>query len=166
MKEHQVLSRIRVLVWAIIIGLLLSGITAFPITAEVRWLDNWFQSKNMNGIFIDWIHFVSIGLEETNQTFPFLFYGTDWLAFAHIVIALVFAGCLKDPVRNKWVIDWGLIACILVIPLARIAGPIRQIPFFHRIIDCSFGVIAFIVLFYCRSLIRHFSYSYSKSFNP
>ena len=28
-------------------------------------------------------------------------YGTDWLAFAHITIAVAFLGPLKDPVRNR-----------------------------------------------------------------
>lgn len=81
-------------------------------------------------------------------------YGTDWLAFAHIVIAVVFIGPLKDPVRNVWVIQFGMIACILIIPLALICGPIRQIPFYWQLIDCSFGVIGIIPLYKCYQLIR------------
>ncbi|HUM46348.1 MAG TPA: hypothetical protein PLD84_05440, partial [Chitinophagales bacterium] len=88
-----------------------------------------------------------------DSTYPFMAYGTDWLAFAHIVIAIAFLGPYKDPIKNSWVIDWGLINCILVIPLALIAGPIRDIPFFHQLIDCSFGIIGFIILFICRNLI-------------
>jgi hypothetical protein len=83
-----------------------------------------------------------------------LAYGYDWLAFAHIVIAMAFIGPLKDPVRNKWIIDWAILACIAVIPLAFIAGPIRQIPFFHILIDCSFGVIGLVPLFVCKSWIK------------
>jgi hypothetical protein len=59
-----------------------------------------------------------------------LAYGTDWLAFAHLVIAIAFLGPLKDPVRNIWVVEFGMIACLLVIPLALICGPIRGIPFY------------------------------------
>jgi hypothetical protein len=33
-----------------------------------------------------------------------------------------------------------LIACVAVIPLAFIAGPLRGIPMFWRLIDCSFGI--------------------------
>jgi len=40
-------------------------------------------------------------------------------------------------------------ACIMVIPLAFIAGPIRQIPFFWQLIDCSFGVLGIIPLYTC-----------------
>jgi len=68
-------------------------------------------------------------------------YGTDWLAFGHLVIATAFIGPLRDPVRNKWIIDWGLIACVGVLPLALICGPLRGIPFYWRLIDCSFGFV-------------------------
>ncbi|HSH39366.1 MAG TPA: hypothetical protein VK993_11325 [Chthoniobacterales bacterium] len=73
-------------------------------------------------------------------------YGTDWLAFGHIVIAIFFAGPLIDPVRNLWVIRAGQIACVLVIPLALVCGDIRGIPLWWRAIDCSSASSAF-----CRS---------------
>ena len=73
-------------------------------------------------------------------------YGTDWLAFAHLVIAVAFVGPLRDPVKNVWVVEWGMIACLSVIPLALICGPIRGIPFCWQIIDCSFGVVGVIPL--------------------
>jgi hypothetical protein len=43
-------------------------------------------------------------------------------------------------VRNAWVVTFGLIACAAVIPLALIAGAIRGIPLYWRLIDCAFGV--------------------------
>jgi hypothetical protein len=49
-------------------------------------------------------------------------------------------------VRNRWVLEFGLIACAGVIPLALIAGPVRGIPFYWRLGDCSFGVIGAIPL--------------------
>jgi len=52
--------------------------------------------------------------------------------------------------RNIWVLDFGLIACVLVFPLALICGPIRGIPFFHQAVDCSFGLLGFIPLWLCR----------------
>jgi hypothetical protein len=33
------------------------------------------------------------------------------IAFAHLAIAIAFIGPYIDPVRNKWVITFGLIAC-------------------------------------------------------
>lgn len=76
----------------------------------------------------------------------------DWLA-AHLVIAIVFIGPFIDPVRNKWVITFGLIACACVVPLAVIAGPIRGIPFAWRLVDCSFGIFGALPLLLCRRSI-------------
>lgn len=53
-------------------------------------------------------------------------------------------------VRNRWLFDFGLIACVLVIPYALVFGGLRGIPIWWRLIDCSFGVIGFIPLWFCR----------------
>ena len=63
-----------------------------------------------------------------------------------MVIAVAFIGPLRDPVKNVWVIDFGMIACAAVIPLALICGPIRGIPFWWQLIDCSFGVVGIVPL--------------------
>jgi len=102
---------------------------------------------------LPWIEAVDKAIAETNARYPFLAYGTDWLAFAHLAIAVAFVGPLLDPVRNKWLITFGLIACAGVIPLAMIAGSIRGIPFPWRLIDCSFGLFGSIPLFLCRRSI-------------
>lgn len=81
-------------------------------------------------------------------------YGTDWLAFAHLVIAVAFIGVLRDPIRNIWIIQWGMIACVGVIPLALIAGSIRQIPFGWMLIDMSFGIVGIVPLLIVHRLIR------------
>ena len=94
------------------------------------------------------------GLNATQRAYPFLAYGTDWLAFGHLIIALFFIGPLIDPVRNVWVIRAGQIACALVIPLALICGEIRGIPLWWRAVDCSFGVFGFLPLWYAHRLIR------------
>jgi hypothetical protein len=100
-----------------------------------------------------WLLRINAALNETYGKYPFLAYGTDWLAFGHFAIAAAFVGPLRDPIRNVWVIDFGLIACVAVIPFALVMGPIRGIPFFWRLVDCSFGVLGFIPLFYCRKCI-------------
>lgn len=97
-----------------------------------------------------WITRLHRGLEETASRYPFVLYGTDWLGFAHLMIAVAFIGPLKDPVRNLWVVEFGMIACVLVIPLALIMGPIRGIPVFWRMIDCSFGVVGILPLWLAR----------------
>ena len=101
-----------------------------------------------------WIATVSAGLRETYAKYPFVAYGTDWLAFAHLVIAVAFVGPIRDPVRNVWVVTFGIIACLGVIPLALIAGSIREIPFYWRLIDCSFGVFGLVPLLLARRDIR------------
>lgn len=50
-----------------------------------------------------------------------------------------------------------MIACLLVIPLALICGPIRGIPWFWRIVDCSFGVFGLIPLIVARRMILRMS---------
>jgi hypothetical protein len=101
-----------------------------------------------------WLRRVLDALAATNRAYPFLAYGTDWLAFAHLAIAVAFLGPLRDPVRNRWVLEFGVIACAGVIPLALIAGQLRGIPFYWRMIDCSFGVLGAIPLLICLRSIR------------
>jgi hypothetical protein len=148
MEEINRLKRaIRYWIVIFIVGLLLSGITAFPLETELRWLNGNFDNKETGMGF--WINKVYTALKETNEHYPFLAYGYDWLAFAHLVIAVAFIGPLRDPVRNIWVIQFGMIACCMIFPLALIAGPIRGIPFYWQLIDCSFGIIGFAVLALC-----------------
>jgi hypothetical protein len=66
------------------------------------------------------------------------------------MIALVFVGALRDPVRNIWLFEFGMIACVMIIPFALVAGGFRGIPFDWRLIDCAFGVIGFIPLWFAR----------------
>ncbi len=159
MTRQALETRVRVLLWFFIIALLLSGITAFPLEWELSLLNQWvngFGAPLMAGwpAMSAWIALVNEGIQNTARQYPFIAYGTDWLAFAHIVIAIAFWGPLKDPVKNIWIIEWGMIACVLVIPLALIFGPMRGIPFFHRLIDCSFGILGIIPLWICRNAIR------------
>jgi hypothetical protein len=101
-----------------------------------------------------WILTVELGLREMYAAHPWIAYGTDWLAFGHIVIALFFVGPLLKPRGSAGVIYAGMAACVLVLPLALICGPIRGIPFYWRLIDCSFGVLGILPLIYCLRLLR------------
>ena len=148
---------IRAWLLVVIIGLILSGITAIPLLWGIQQLYAWFGPGTLLAHYwpamSDWIAIVERTLRLTAEQAPLLFYGTDWLAFAHVVIAIAFIGPLRDPVRNIWVIEFGLIACILIIPTALIFGPLRGIPFFWQLIDCSFGVGGFIPLWIVRTNI-------------
>ena len=138
-----------------IVCLVLSGVTAFPLETELRIGAGILDATPLAGSDLaDWIHRVKEALENTNRDYPFLAYGTDWLAFAHLVIAVVFIGPLRDPVRNIWVIQFGMIACIGVIPLALIAGTIRGIPLGWQLIDMSFGIVGIVPLIIVYRLIR------------
>ncbi|MBK7856921.1 MAG: hypothetical protein IPJ79_20325 [Bacteroidetes bacterium] len=77
--------------------------------------------------------------------YPFISYGTNCCVCTYC-IGLAFIGPYKNPVKNIWIIEWAMLCCIAVLPLAFIAGPIR-IPFYHRLIDCSFGVLGIIPLY-------------------
>ncbi len=158
-QRGAILHKLRAVLGLFILALIVSGITAFPLQRElgvlisVRGLDRASASNASNG-FDRWILTVEDGLRDSYARHPWLAYGTDWLAFAHIVIAIFFIGPLVDPVRNVWVLQAGLIACALVIPLALICGPIREIPFCWRLIDCCFGIIGAIPLYHCLRLAR------------
>lgn len=143
--EKQLRFKIRIWIILFVVFLILSGITAFPLETELSFLTN--HSSAFPEILRNWITIIFDAVRETNTKFPYLSYGTDWLAFAHIVIATVFIGPLLDPVKNVWVIQFGIIACIMVFPLAFIAGSIRHIPFYWQLIDCSFGVLGIIPLY-------------------
>ncbi|WP_446742594.1 hypothetical protein [Silvibacterium acidisoli] len=158
MTQSKDIRRIRIWIGIFIVGLILSGVTAFPLQTELDWLVALLHSSSLEAIassthLLPWVERVQEGLTETNRLYPFLAYGTDWLAFAHLVIAIAFVGPYMDPVRNKWVITFGLIACAGILPLALIAGPVRGIPLGWRLIDCSFGVFGAIPLWMCRQMI-------------
>ena len=144
--------KIRAIIIFIIIAIVISGVTAFPIESELKWLTD--RSEHLPQGLAKWLRECYIAIADTNDKYPMLAYGYDWLAFAHLVIAMAFIGPLRDPVRNKWIIDWAIFACIGILPLAFIAGSIRQIPFFHILIDCSFGIIGLIPLLTCRKWIK------------
>lgn len=150
-------SKINGMIILFIISLALSGITAFPLVWELDILvRNFGAGTTTSHIFpalSDWLELVNRGLVETSVKYPFLAYGTDWLAFAHIVLAILFIGPLRDPVKNKWVVEFGMIACVLVIPLALICGPLRGIPVFWQVIDTSFGIIGIVPLLLVRKWI-------------
>ena len=152
------LRPIRAWLAVFIAGLVFSGITAFPIETEMGRLvlvlqQGWLRPIAEATHLLSWIERVDDAVRITNSKYPFLAYGTDWLAFAHLVIAIGFIGPIIDPMRNKWVITFGLIACAGVIPLALIAGYVRGIPLEWRLIDCSFGVLGSIPLVICRRAI-------------
>jgi hypothetical protein len=152
MNEKKLILKIRTILVVFIIFLVLSGITAFPIETELKIINE--NMSFLPDFLRTWLSEIYLAVKTTNENYPFLSYGTDWLAFAHLVIAIAFIGPLRDPVKNIWVIEFGMISCILIIPLALIAGSIREIPWYWQAIDCSFGVFGIIPLYWSYRLIK------------
>jgi hypothetical protein len=148
-------QRIRILLLFFIIALSVAGLTAIPLRWELGLLDQWLgTNSSLSEIFpslAGWISRVNHSVQNGYGQYPLLAYGTDWLAFAHIVIAVAFIGPLRDPIKNIWVIEFGMIACFLIIPWALIFGVVREIPFFWTLIDMSFGMLGLIPLWLVRA---------------
>ena len=85
-----------------------------------------------------WLRTVRDAVATTARDAPLMFYGTDWLAFGHFVIGLAFVGALRDPVRNRWLYEFGMIACALVPLWALVFGHVRGIPLWWRALDAAF----------------------------
>lgn len=150
-KQKNRIKRIRLLLVVFMICLFLSGLTAIPVRLQLEFgLSLLAEGTSLH-------HFLSgilAGYMDMAERYPFLLYGYDWLAFAHFVLAILFIGPYKDPVRNTWVIEFGLIACVLVLPYAFIAGHFRGLPLWWRLCDCSFGVVGFVLLWQIRKQVQ------------
>lgn len=146
-EEARLRKSIRYYILFFIFAIVLSGLTTFPLESELRLLHE--NVNSLPSFLRDWITQVYFAIKDTNEKYYFLAYGYDWLGFAHLVIAICFIGPLKDPLKNIWVVQWGMIACLCVFPLALIAGAIRGVPMYWRLIDCSFGLVGFILLYLC-----------------
>ena len=140
---------VRMLIIIVMAGLILSGISALPIETELQKAEEVANQLGWDNSLTSWILLCQEGITATNRKYPFIAYGTDWLAFAHFVIAIAFLGPLMEPLRNKWVITFGVIAAVLIIPFAFTAGAVRGIPLFWRLIDCSFGIVGGCLLAIC-----------------
>jgi hypothetical protein len=157
-RELTLLRRINLLTWLFILGLVIGGATAIPLKTELETFTKILgvdgkSSADVSTGFAHWILKVREGLQETDAKYPFMAYGTDWLAFGHFMIGVAFLGALRDPVRNVWLFTFGMIACAMVVPYALVLGGIRGIPIYWRLIDCSFGVFGMIPVWHCRRCV-------------
>jgi hypothetical protein len=135
-----------------IIVLFISGLTVLP--AELELKTALAMVPQGSGVY-NWLDKILDAYMSVAANKNFLLYGYDWLAFAHFVLAILFIGPYKDPVKNIWVIEFGMIASILILPFAFIAGGLRGIPVWWLLVDCSFGVFGFLLLWYCYSRLKN-----------
>lgn len=139
------LRRVRFLLVFYSLALLASGLTVFWLPWETRvlvsviWGDSAPDAGPLPGMHA-WLVQCRDAIAFTEKTYPFMFYGTDWLGFAHVILAILFLGAARDPERNIWVIHCGLIACALVVIHAVFFVPLRGLPWEWILVDSSFGV--------------------------
>lgn len=154
MENKTTLQHIRFLLVFFMCALAVSGLTAIPLQWELGLLMPIVAGMSEWGIefpaFSEWMLRINDGVQNGYGQYPFLAYGTDWLAFGHVAIALAFLGPLRDPIKNIWVIEFGMLACVLIIPWTLLFGAMRDIPFFWQLIDMSFGILGIVPLWMAR----------------
>jgi hypothetical protein len=158
MKTSPTLTHAKI--WLILFStaLITSGLTAIFAREGLQLLSPLFAQGSTLYIFwpsmAEWLSLVYQAIEETYDKYPFLAYGYDWLAFGHFIIAIPFLMAVRDPRRYSWVITYGIIACLTVIPFAIVFGAIRDIPLFWRVVDALFGIGGLLVLLVLRKQLR------------
>jgi hypothetical protein len=150
--EARLRRKIKIAIVITIAGLLLNGVSAIPLRTELNILLS--KPDALPQFLRDWWRYVDKGVKETTGNYPFMRYGFDWLAFAHLLIAIAFSGPLKDPIKNEWVVHWGMIASALSVVMAFAWEQFRDIPLWWSVIDASIAVIAYIVLWFCNKWIK------------
>jgi len=137
------LKRAKWMLAIVVFGLFVSAVTVWPAVSELRLaVDLVWGDAEPAGVLHSFVLRAIEGLESVEAQYPFVFYAHDWLAFAHIVLAILFAGAIRDPVRNVWVVQCGLIMCVLIPVLAGICIPIRGLPLRWFWIDFAFAPAA------------------------
>jgi len=141
------LKRAKWMLAIVAFGLLVSGVTVWPAQSELNLIVQvlWGEDKPTGALHRFLVNVLQ-GLESTNANYPFMFYAHDWLAFAHVMLAILFAGAIRDPARNVWVIQCGLIMCASIPILAGVCIPIRGLPSWWFFIDFAFAPAAAIPL--------------------
>jgi hypothetical protein len=161
MKKFTSLRTIRIIISFYAVVLIVSGLTAIPLRLELSVMNSFIGEGTYIDSFLpsfsSWISLINSAIEYISEEYPFLAYGYDWMAFGHFVIAIAFIGAAIDPVRRIWVIEFGIIACVLLIPYSFIMGFLREIPIYWSVIDSLFGFFGIIPLIIARVLVLRYS---------
>jgi hypothetical protein len=149
------LKRAKWMLAIVVLGLVVSGVTVWPAVSELKIAVRtvWGDGES-TGVLHGFVLRAIEGLESVEADYPFMLYAHDWLAFAHIVLAILFAGAVRDPVRNIWVVQCGLIMCVLIPVLAGICISIRGLPLRWFWIDFAFAPAAGVPLWIALRDIR------------
>ena len=151
-EEARIRRKIKIALVITIIGLLLNAISAISLQTELKILLS--NPDSLPQSLREWLTYVNNGIIDTDKNYPFMRYGFDWLAFAHVLIAIAFIGPLKDTIKNEWVVSWGIIASALSIVMALVWERLRDIPVWWSFIDTIIALIALIILWFCNNWIK------------
>lgn len=136
-------------------GLLAAGITVWPAVPELKLAVHWvWGDAAPSSALHEFVLRAITGLEAMQKDYPFMLYAHDWLAFAHIVLAILFAGAIRDPIRNVWIVQCGLVMCALIPVLAGVCIPLRGIPLIWFCFDFAFAPAAALPLWIALRDIR------------
>ena len=159
MKEEQIILRkIRFYLILFLLAILFSLHTIIFVEAETKLFakcfgHNTFMEK-LCPCVAEWMEHLHLAVLQTYTSYPVIAYCMDWLSYACVVFAGFLLGAIKNPVRNVWIVQVFMVACILAFIFPFIAGPIRDVPIFWRFIDSSFGVVGFLFLLLPYRLIK------------
>jgi hypothetical protein len=96
-SRNAIRRQIRFLLLVFVTGLVFSGATAIPLESELNLLVQiaGTEGNAEDSGFTAWLLKVRDALVATKARYPFIAYGTDWLAFAHFVIAIPLWFCRR-----------------------------------------------------------------------
>ena len=72
MNEQKLKREIRILLYVFVTGLVVSGITAFPIHTQLVYAHKLFESFHLNNPLTQWIDTVYRGVDEADRNYPFI----------------------------------------------------------------------------------------------
>ena len=123
-------------------GLFVSGVTIWPWDIELSFAISALQAIAGPEPLIQLLQDIQQDMRLLEQSNSFVLYVADWLAFAHLVLAVLFLMALKNPIRNVLVVRFGILCSLSVPVLAITCIPMRGIPLFWVLIDSSFALCA------------------------
>ena len=95
------LKRAKWMLAIVAFGLFVSGVTVWPAIWELKTAVHLVWGDSVpTGVVHRFVVQAIDGLVSVKANYPFLLYAHDWLAFAHVMLAILFAGAIRDPVRN------------------------------------------------------------------
>lgn len=123
-------------------GLFVSGVTIWPWDIELSFAISALQAIAGPEPLIQLLQDIQQDMRLLEQSNSFVLYVADWLAFAHLVLVVLFLMALKNPIRNVLVVRFGILCSLSVPVLAITCIPMRGIPLFWILIDSSFALCA------------------------